>query len=91
MKSVVLEMGRAVGRTVRQIQQWKARGRVPYRWRLPMLKEAAARLVPLSEADFEWERVPKRSGGPGANEARSHKASLRGRRKGRTAGAGVNQ
>lgn len=33
-------------------RKWKERGRVPYKWRIPILQEAAKRGVMLSAADL---------------------------------------
>jgi len=90
MRREIRELGLALGRSWRQVQQWDYRGHVPYKWRLPMLREAAARLVPLRDEDFVWEkpaqtqlrRVGKRRRGPKAAAGRRGKAG---------APAGVNQ
>ena len=71
MKREILELGEALGCSVRQVQQWGYRGHVPHKWRLPMLKEAAERLVLLSEQDFVWEKVAKRRAGRVLNQAGS--------------------
>ncbi len=90
MKREIRELGQAVGCSARQVQQWGYRGHVPYKWRLPMLREAASRLVPLSEDDFVWEKAAKRRSGRVSRAARSDKAA-RGRRANRAAPAGANQ
>ena len=82
MKSVILKVVQARRCwTVRQTHQQEAGGQVPYRWGLPLLKQVASWLVPLSEADVEWEEVPKRRG----SGAKS------GRRKEQVASSSVNQ
>lgn len=90
MKSVILKVGRARCWTVRQTHQHEAGGRVPYRRRLPVSKQVASWLVPLSETDLERERVPKRRGS-GAKKARFRKTPCSGRRKEQVAGSSVNQ
>jgi len=90
MKSVILKVGQARCWMVRPTHQQEAGGHVPHRWRLPVSKQVASWLVPLSEADLERERVPKRRGS-GANKARFRKAPWSGRRKEQAAGSSVNQ
>jgi hypothetical protein len=88
VKREILELGLALGCSVRQVQQWKSRGHVRHRRRLPMLREAAARLVPLADADIAWGPPAMRRVGCWAKKGRSAKAASSRRRKGQ-APAGV--
>ena len=46
------ELAMAIGRNVRQFNRWVERGYVPYRWRLPLLREAIKRGKELLDSDF---------------------------------------
>ena len=90
MKREILELGLALGRSWRQVQQWDYRGQVPHKWRLPMLREAAARLVPLRDEDFVWEKPALQQ--PGRVSERSCPAKTATGRRGKGgAPDGVNQ
>ena len=64
-QQLIERLARDLGISQITLQGWRARGRVAYRHRLPLLEAARAQGVPLDPADFDrltvwWER-PQRS------------------------------
>lgn len=55
MKPEINTLAAARGVTVAARQKWKERGAVPHRWRITLLGDAAARGLPLTVVDMEWQ------------------------------------
>ena len=55
MNRAILEIAKSeFGVKQKALEKWKERGRVPYRWRIPILKAAAVRHISIAEADFDF-------------------------------------
>lgn len=53
MQTVIEQLAIALGHVPQTVRQWRVRGRVPYRLRLPLLAEAARLGVHLDPQEFD--------------------------------------
>jgi hypothetical protein len=60
MKPAIEELAVARGIEPGTIRQWRHRGAVPHRERLPILQAAEKRGLKIKPSDFEFEAKPRR-------------------------------
>jgi len=54
MKDTIILLAQRRGVTDVAIRQWRCRGGVPHRYRLPLLADAKRQKKALAPRDFEW-------------------------------------
>lgn len=61
MNSTLLDLAVAHGVTADSLKKWRKRGKVPHKYRLPLLEAAQKKGVPLTSRDFEFKvAIPKK-------------------------------
>jgi hypothetical protein len=54
MNTLLTELAVAQGVTANSLKKWKKRGKVPFRYRLPLVEAAQKKGVALTSRDFEF-------------------------------------
>lgn len=54
MNATILELAVARGVTANALKKWRKRGKVPHKYRLPLIEAAQKKGLPLASRDFDF-------------------------------------
>lgn len=59
MNTTLVELAGRIGVTANSLKKWRNRGKVPHKYRLPLLEAAQKNGLALSSEDFEFKAAPR--------------------------------